>query len=180
MLKLTSPGVPDIYQGNEIWDYSLVDPDNRRPVDYQLRQRMLDGLATARPDELMPTWPDGRIKMFLTQRVLRFRREDPDLFERGEYLPVQASGTFAECCVSFARRFENKWIVVIAPRLSARIGFPPIGELWKDTAIELPETLSLEKAHDLLTCRPVCLQHRQLKIADGLSVLPFAVITNVP
>ncbi|PYJ71258.1 MAG: malto-oligosyltrehalose synthase, partial [Verrucomicrobia bacterium] len=180
LLKLTSPGVPDIYQGNEIWDYSLVDPDNRRPVDYQLRQRMLDGLATARPDELMPTWPDGRIKMFLTQRVLRFRREDPDLFERGEYLPVQASGTFAECCVSFARRFENKWIVVIAPRLSARIGFPPIGELWKDTAIELPETLSLEKAHDLLTCRPVCLQHPQLKIADALSVLPFAVITNVP
>src|SRR5712671_181326 len=73
LLKLTSPGVPDIYQGNEIWDYSLVDPDNRRPVDYKMRQRMLDGLATARPDELMPTWPDGRIKMFLTQRVLRFR-----------------------------------------------------------------------------------------------------------
>src|SRR6266478_1826271 len=63
LLKLTSPGVPDIYQGNEIWDYSLVDPDNRRAVDYQLRQRMLDGLATVRPDELMPTWPDGRIKM---------------------------------------------------------------------------------------------------------------------
>ena len=179
LLKLTSPGVPDIYQGSEIWDYSLVDPDNRRPVDYQLRQRMLDGLATARPDELMPTWPDGRIKMFLTQRVLRFRREDPDLFERGEYLPVQASGTFAECCVSFARRFENKWIVIIAPRLSARIGFPPIGELWKDTAIELPETLSLENAHDLFMCRPVSLQDRQLKVADALSVLPFAVITNL-
>ncbi len=179
LLKLTSPGVPDIYQGNEIWDYSLVDPDNRRPVDYQLRERMLDGLATAPPDELMPTWPDGRIKMFLTQRVLRFRREHPDLFERGEYLPIQASGTFAECCVSFARRFENKWIVVIAPRLSSRIGFPPIGELWKDTAIELPETLSLERAHDLFTCRPVSLQDRQLKIADALLVLPFAVITNL-
>ena len=179
LLKLTSPGVPDIYQGNEIWDYSLVDPDNRRPVDYQLRQRMLDELATARPDELIPTWPDGRIKMFLTQRLLRFRREHPDLFERGEYLPSQASGTFAECCVSFARRFENKWIVVIAPRLSSRIGFPPIGELWKDTAIELPETLSLENAHDLLTCRPVSLQDRQLKVADALSVLPFAVITNL-
>ena len=179
LLKLTSPGVPDIYQGNEIWDYSLVDPDNRRPVDYQLRQRMLNGLATARPDELMPTWPDGRVKMFLTQLVLRFRREHPGLFERGEYLPAQASGTFAECCVSFARRFENKWIVVIAPRLSSRIGFPPIGELWKDTAIELPETLSLENAHDLVTCRPVSRQDRQLKIADALSVLPFAVITNL-
>jgi (1->4)-alpha-D-glucan 1-alpha-D-glucosylmutase len=179
LLKLTSPGVPDIYQGNEIWDCSLVDPDNRRPVDYRLRERMLDGLATARPDELMPTWPDGRIKMFLTQRVLRFRREHPDLFERGECLPVQASGTFAECCVSFARRFENKWILVIAPRLSARIGFPPIGELWKDTIIEFPETVSLEDAHDLFTCHPVPLRGRQTKLADALSVLPFAVITNL-
>ena len=70
-------------------------------------------------------------------------------------------------------------IVVIAPRLSSRIGFPPIGELWKDTAIELPETLSLENAHDLFTCRPVSLQDRQLKVADALSVLPFAVITNL-
>jgi len=179
LLKLTSPGVPDIYQGNEIWDYSLVDPDNRRPVDYQLRQRMLDGLATSRPDDLMPTWPDGRIKMFLTQRVLRFRRDHPDLFERGEYLPIQASGTFAECCVSFARRFETKWIVVIATRLSSRIGFPPIGELWKDTAIELVETLSLENAHDLLTCHPVSQQQRQLRLAQLFSVLPFALITNL-
>jgi maltooligosyltrehalose synthase len=127
----------------------------------------------------MPTWPDGRIKMFLTQRVLRFRREHPDLFERGECLPVQASGTFAECCVSFARRFENKWILVIAPRLSARIGFPPIGELWKDTIIEFPETVSLEDAHDLFTCHPVPLRGRQTKLADALSVLPFAVITNL-
>ena len=74
LLKLTSPGVPDIYQGNEIWDYSLVDPDNRRPVDYNRRREMLDTLATATPGELMQTWPDGRIKLFLTQRLLRFRR----------------------------------------------------------------------------------------------------------
>jgi (1->4)-alpha-D-glucan 1-alpha-D-glucosylmutase len=179
LLKLTAPGVSDIYQGNEIWDYSLVDPDNRRPVDYNLRREMLDALPSATPNELMRTWPDGRVKMFLTQRVLRFRREHADIFQSGEYLPVQASGTFAECRVSFARRFENKWILVIAPRLSARIGFPPIGELWKDTAIKLPETLSLENAHDLFTCRPVSLQDRQLKIADALSILPFAVITNL-
>src|SRR4029077_14075750 len=75
LLKLTSPGVPDIYQGTEIWDYSLVDPDNRRPVDYNRRREMLQGLPTAAPAELMQTWPDGRIKMFLTQRMLRFRRE---------------------------------------------------------------------------------------------------------
>jgi (1->4)-alpha-D-glucan 1-alpha-D-glucosylmutase len=179
LLKLTSPGAPDIYQGTEIWDYSLVDPDNRRSIDYKMRQQMLEKLPSVTPDELMQTWPDGRIKMFLTQHVLQFRREHADLFQNGEYSPVQATGTFAECCVSFARQLADKWIVVIVPRLSLRIGFPPIGELWKDTAIELPEMLSLENAHDLFTCRPLHLRDRHLKVAGAFSVLPFAVITNL-
>jgi (1->4)-alpha-D-glucan 1-alpha-D-glucosylmutase len=179
VLKLTSPGVPDIYQGNEIWDYSLVDPDNRRPVDYKQRREMLAGLSAATPDELMRNWPDGRIKMFLTQRVLQFRREHTDLFQLGEYLPLTASGTFAECCVSFGRELTNKWIVVIAPRVSSRVGFPPVGERWKDTTIELPETLTLKNTHDLFTCRPVPLQDRLLNLSDTLSILPFAVITNL-
>jgi (1->4)-alpha-D-glucan 1-alpha-D-glucosylmutase len=179
LLKLTSPGVPDIYQGNEIWDYSLVDPDNRRPIDYNLRRQMLDGLTSATPDELMRAWPDGRIKLFLTQRVLRFRRENADLFQRGEYLPLHTRGTFAECCLSFARRLADKWIVVIAPRLSARIGFPPVGKLWKDTTIELPETLPLKRAHDLFTCHPLFLRDRIAKLTDALATLPFAVITNL-
>ena len=179
LLKLTVPGVPDIYQGNEIWDYSLVDPDNRRSVDYNRRREMLTALPGATPDELMRAWPDGRIKIFLTQRVLRFRRQHADLFQRGEYLPLRVSGIFAESCVSFARRLTDKWIVVIAPRLSSRVGFPPIGELWRDTAIEFPQRLSRNKAHDLFTCRPMPLKRRQVKVADALSVLPFAVITNV-
>ena len=178
-LKLTLPGVPDIYQGNEIWDYSLVDPDNRRPVDYQRRREMLAALPAAAPDELMRNWPDGRIKMLLTKRVLQFRRQHADLFEHGEYSPLAANGTFAECCVSFARQLGDKWIVVIAPRLSSRVGFPPVGERWKDTTIELPETLSLQDAHDLFTCRPVPLQDRRLKLSDTLSILPFAMITNL-
>jgi (1->4)-alpha-D-glucan 1-alpha-D-glucosylmutase len=179
LLKLTSPGVPDIYQGNEIWDYSLVDPDNRRPVDYTRRREMLESLATADPQHLMRTWPDGRIKLFLTQRVLQFRRDHVELFNTGEYLPLTPIGTFAECCVSFARRLADQWIVVIAPRLSSRIGFPPIGENWKDTMIELPETLSLKHAHDLFTCRPIPAQARAVKLADALSILPFAAITNL-
>ena len=141
LLKLTSPGVPDIYQGTEIWDYSLVDPDNRRPVDYELRRQMLKSLSNATPGELMQTWPDGRIKLFLTKHLLQLRRGHADLFERGEYLPLHTSGTFAESCVSFVRRLDDNWIAVIAPRLSSRIGFPPIGEAWQDTAIQLPETL---------------------------------------
>jgi len=179
LLKLTSPGVPDIYQGNEIWDYSLVDPDNRQPVDYRPRRAMLEALPASTPDDLMRNWPDGRIKMFLTQRLLQFRREHVGLFQRGEYLPLGASGMFAECCVSFARRLGDQWIVVIAPRLSSRIGFPPIAERWKDTMLEFPETLSLEHAHNLFTCRKLHHEGRVVAVADTLSILPFAVITNL-
>ena len=179
LLKLTSPGVPDIYQGNEVWDYSLVDPDNRRPVDYKQRRDMLEALPTATIDELLRNWPDGRIKMFLTQRVLQFRREHVDLFHRGEYLPLRASGTLAECCVSFAREFAGKWIIVIAPRLSSRVGFPPVAETWKDTSVGLPESLSLEHAHDLFTCREIRRDGRRVSVSDALSILPFAGITNL-
>ena len=179
LLKLTSPGVPDIYQGNEVWDYSLVDPDNRRPVDYKQRRDMLEALPTATIDELLRNWPDGRIKMFLTQRLLQFRREHVDLFYRGEYLPLRASGTLAECCVSFARELAGKWIIVIAPRLSSRIGFPPVAETWKDTSVGLPESLSLEHAHDLFTCREIRRDGRRVSVSDALSILPFAGITNL-
>ena len=179
LLKLTSPGVPDIYQGNEIWDYSLVDPDNRRPVDYIRRREMLKSTGTATPEELMQSWPDGRIKLFLTQRVLRFRRDHAELFQRGEYLPLTSSGTFADCCVSFARQLADKWIVIIASRLSSRVGFPPIAENWKDTTVEFPRAFSLEHAHDIFTCQPIPVQDRHAKLADALSILPFAMITNL-
>ena len=179
LLKLTSPGVPDIYQGNEIWDFSLVDPDNRRPVDYGKRREMLNCLSSSKPEELLRNWPDGRIKMFLTQRLLQFRHEHADLFRRGNYLPLPARGTFADCCVSFGRELDGEWIIVIAPRLSSRLGFPPIGGKWKDTTVELPDSLSLKNVRDLFTCRSVPLDGRRLNIADVLSVFPFAVVTNL-
>jgi len=179
LLKFASPGVPDIYQGNEIWEYSLVDPDNRRPVDYKRRREMLDALRKAKPEELLQNWPDGRIKMFLTQRVLRLRNEHVGFFQGGNYLPISASGIFADSCVSFARELDRHWIVVIAPRLSSRIGFPPVGNRWKDTTVDLPETLSLEHAHDLFTCRELPREGRRISLADAMSILPFAVITNL-
>ena len=147
LLKLTSPGA-HIYVGNEIWDFSLVDPDNRRPVDYAWRQQMLQPLAGSRPEEILQSWPDGRIKMFLTQKLLRFRQERSELFRSGNYVPVAATGSLAESCVSFIREFEGRWILVIAPRLSARIGFPPIGQV-RDTVLELPENLELKNACEL-------------------------------
>ena len=179
LLKLTSPGVPDIYQGNEIWDFSLVDPDNRRPVDYKSRAEMLSCLSTKTPMDLMRNWPDGRIKMFLTQQTLRFRVKFCGLFQGGNYLPLCANGTFADCCVAFTRQLDAKWIVVIAPRLSSRVGFPPIGDRWKETALELPEALANERAREIFTGREISIQNRQIRIADAMSVLPFAVITNL-
>jgi len=140
---------------------------------------MLESLATADPGDLVRNWPDGRIKMFLTQRLLQFRRQHVALFQRGEYLPLAPNGAFAECCISFARQLGDQWIVVVAPRLSSRLGFPPIGGIWQDTTLEIPETLSLEHAHDLFTCRPVPAQNRRVRLADALSVLPFTAITNL-
>jgi (1->4)-alpha-D-glucan 1-alpha-D-glucosylmutase len=177
-LKLTVPGVPDIYQGNEIWDFSLVDPDNRRPVDYQQRREMLDSLGGTSPEELLQHWPDGRIKLLLTQRLLRFRRDHPDLFRYGRYLPLSTSGTFADCCVGFVREHEDEWIAVLVPRLSSRVGFPPIGESWKDTMIAFPESLSPQGAREMFTGRELRADGG-IKLADAMVTLPFAVFTNV-
>ncbi len=179
LLKLTSPGVPDIYQGSEIWDYSLVDPDNRRPVDYERRRALLENLPTAAPAELMRSWPDGRIKLFLTHRLLRFRREHAKFFLSSDYLPIYAEGTFTDCCIAFARQRADKWLVVIAPRLSSRVGFPPLGGRWNDTRIPLPRKLFPGVGQDLFTSRTVPLRNRGVKVADALEALPFAAITNL-
>ena len=178
LLKLTSPGVPDIYRGNEIWDFSLVDPDNRRPVDYELRRQMLAALRDVQPEALLQTWPDGRIKMFLIYRLLQFRRQHVDLFQSGNYLPIHASGTLAECCVAFARELDGRWIAVITPRLSSRVGFPPIGDKWQDTIVDLPNGLALKNPSDLFTGNRIRVEDRRLSVGHALSILPFAVLTN--
>ncbi len=177
LLKLTSPGVPDIYQGNEIWDFSLVDPDNRRPVDYQRRQEMLDGLAGATPEDLLGNWRDGRIKLFLTHRLLTFRRENPELFRDGSYVPLNVTGEFADCCVAFARERNGQSIVVLAPRLSLRFGVLPVGEAWRDSAVQLPEGFAGGK--DLFTGTTIE-QGASLPLAQAMAQLPFSVLVATP
>jgi (1->4)-alpha-D-glucan 1-alpha-D-glucosylmutase len=179
LLIFTSPGVPDIYQGNEIWDFSLVDPDNRRPVDYKLRRAMLESLGKARPEELMESWPDGRIKMFLTQRVLGFRRDNADLFRSGDYVPLTVIGTFSDSAVSFARQSGQASAIVIAPRLSSRVGFPPIGDKWQDTAVELPAGLNVQPLKNVFTGDTINVTDGKIMLRDALSRLPFAVLANV-
>ncbi len=115
VLKLTSPGVPDVYQGTEFWDFSLVDPDNRRPVDYERRRAAAASDATA--SELLDGWRDGRIKGWVMQRVLALRAADPDLFTVGTYEPLGVDGPHADRVIAFARRLEERTAVVLAPRL---------------------------------------------------------------
>jgi len=179
VLKLTVPGVPDIYQGNEIWDFSLVDPDNRRPVDYAHRRKLLDSLIETGPEELLRNWPDGRIKLFLTQRLLRFRREHMALFQQGSYSPLTARGDFADCVVGFVREHQGEWLAVIVPRLSSRVGFPPIGDRWKDTMIDLPKTLRRAGAKEILTSRDFHADDAGVGVGEAMAVLPFAVYSNV-
>jgi len=119
----------------------------------------------------MQTWPDGRIKLFLAKHLLQLRRGHAHLFERGEYLPLRTSGTFAECCVSFVRRLDDNWIAVIAPRLSSRIGFPPIGEIGKIRQFNSQKRFLLKDAHDLFTCQPIRHQKRQVAVRDVFSGL---------
>lgn len=178
VLKMTAPGVPDIYQGNETWDFSLVDPDNRRPVDYEMRREMLAGLTSSAPDELLRSWPDGRIKMFVTQRLLCFRREHPELFLHGSYTPLRPSGALADSCVAFAREHDAEWLIVLAPRVSSRVGFPPVWDRWQDTAVELPAAVSGRRAGDLFTGRELRVEGGALRVADAMADLPFAVYTN--
>ena len=175
-IKLTAPGVPDIYQGTEIWDDSLVDPDNRRPIDYARRREMLTQIENVPANELMQCWPDGRIKMRLTQRLLHLRRENPELFREGIYEPINFGGAFADCAIGFVRRHRDGAIIVNVPRLSSRVGFPPIGDRWQDTHVILPAGLS--DLRDVFSDRKVRVENSQLRLAVAMSQLPFAVFRN--
>jgi (1->4)-alpha-D-glucan 1-alpha-D-glucosylmutase len=138
VLKTTVPGVPDFYQGQELWDFSLVDPDNRRPVDYSLRSRLFSEVAGgAAAAQLLESWRDGRIKLFVTHRLLQLRKTAPALFARGSYSPLRATGTHAASVIAFSRDHEGKRVLVVVPRFTSRVGFPPVGEAWNDTQLEL-------------------------------------------
>ncbi|MFC1634426.1 malto-oligosyltrehalose synthase, partial [Planctomycetota bacterium] len=150
LLKMTSPGVPDFYQGSELWDLSLVDPDNRRPVDFDKREKFLDEIVAAEDGEenfdfirdLLETREDGRIKLFLIFKVLNARRQRTELFEKGDYRPLKARGKYGDHIVGFLRSFRNQNAAAIAPRFLASLITTrelPLGtNIWQDTEILWP------------------------------------------
>ncbi len=150
LLKIASPGIPDFYQGTELWDYSLVDPDNRRPVDFGLRRRALAGIRERYEsgpaplvEELLQSMEDGRVKLFLIWRALSARRDHAGLFRDGEMVPLAARGRYRKHAVAFARRDGTDWAFVAVPRLLASVvrnGGLPLGTpVWRDTAIRRVE-----------------------------------------
>lgn len=134
LLKLTSPGVPDIYQGNELWDLSLVDPDNRRPVDFTTRRRLLESLETATPEQILLRSDEGLPKLWVVRQALAFRKTRPELFgpePDGEYRPIEAEGSRSDHVIAFAR---GQGCIVVAPRLPLRLA----GQ-WDKTSLPLPD-----------------------------------------
>jgi (1->4)-alpha-D-glucan 1-alpha-D-glucosylmutase len=149
LIKIAAPGVPDFYQGTEIWNYSLVDPDNRHSVDFSKIRRQLENLLanSAADREILTTlcknWSDGNIKLFLIQKLLQFRQNNSAIFQAGRYIPVQADGAHKLNVYSFCRVHDGRWILVAVPRFTTRLctqGKFPIGEaIWQDTQIILPK-----------------------------------------
>jgi (1->4)-alpha-D-glucan 1-alpha-D-glucosylmutase len=172
VLKLTVPGVPDFYQGTELWDFSLVDPDNRRPVDYAACQQALGSLGS--PGELLANWKDGRIKLFLINQLLLLRRTQPELFASGNYEALTATGLHADKCLAFHRTAGDVSMVVAVPRLTRPLGFPPVGECWKDAALALPAPAGGEWK-DVFTGRSFA-GEQAMPLAELFAELPVAVL----
>jgi (1->4)-alpha-D-glucan 1-alpha-D-glucosylmutase len=190
LLKLTAPGVPDIYQGTELWDQSLVDPDNRRPVDYARRARLLRGLERRRAGprlatDLLETKADGRVKLYLTSRTLACRAAYPDLFARGDYVPLAADGATADHVVAFARRDAENEFITVVPRLVVRLVGKelrdPVGpEVWGDTRLLLSEAEPGTRYRDVFSGETITVSAgddgASLPIADIFAAFPFALL----
>ncbi len=197
LLKLTCPGVPDIYQGNELWQFNLVDPDNRRPVDYDLRRKLLENLQRATRSAsqlqnsaaaLLANMDNGLVKLFLTWRALSFRKRESLLFQQGRYLPLKVKGEKSQHLCAFAREDQGRWVVVAVPRLCGgllRESFKsPCDEgVWGDTAVEIPDNAT-PCYHYVLTreCIPVPgkEQPRQLSAAKLMRNFPVALLFSEP
>jgi (1->4)-alpha-D-glucan 1-alpha-D-glucosylmutase len=185
LIKITSPGVPDFYQGTELWDLNLVDPDNRRPVDFEKRMSFLQDIRQkAERDmlslisELASSKEDGRLKLFLIYRALKARNRNFEVFQNGTYIPLETTGRFRDHIIAFARKHEDHWAVTIAPRfLTALIkeGEYPLGRrVWDDTCILLPEGAP-RSWKDAIT-NQIVKNNRTLPMGEVLGLFPTALL----
>jgi (1->4)-alpha-D-glucan 1-alpha-D-glucosylmutase len=190
LLKATAPGTPDFYQGTELWDFSLVDPDNRRPVDFERRKELLDNLIVHEASdvsfllsELLDAWEDGRIKLYLTHKVLSARNSFTDVFSQGAYIPLQATSAAAKHVCAFARRHQDIWVLSVAPRLMTQrceVGrFPLGGQAWQDDVLILPAGAPPLWLNILTNERVAAGSvHGGLRLADVFSQFPAALFVT--
>jgi (1->4)-alpha-D-glucan 1-alpha-D-glucosylmutase len=185
LLTLTVPGVPDVYQGTDGWDLSLVDPDNRRPVDFGLRRRWAAGELRNLPriDRVLTDWHSGEVKHLMVRSVLTFRSQYPDLFATGEYLSLETQGSQAERIVAFARRRESQVAIVVVPRLVSRLleeqsGILPAPSQWDDTAVLVPDSPNSQFS-DMITGLPLNTDDQgRLPVAKLFARFPVSVLWN--
>ena len=182
-IKIMAPGVPDIYQGTEFWDLSLVDPDNRRPFDYASRQELAAGIDAAAPDALLRDWIAAAPKMRLMKAGLNFRRDHPALSGEADYVPLETAGARAEHVVAFARLAGGEAAIVVATRLPLELplGDVPLvpAEAWGDTRILLPETLAARRFGDVVF-PGAPLGGGEIAAADALGRFPVALLYSGP
>ena len=192
LLKVASPGMPDFYQGNELWCFDLVDPDNRRPVDFELRRRMLSQLQeqasrdrAALVERLAASPCDGAIKLYTSSVALRLRRDMQDLFATGSYTPLTATGNRANHVVGFARSLAGKNVIALAGRFFLRLfnGHPaPTGEVWGNSALILPKKIRQPRFQDVLTGRNIAIEQREdgavIPLAQAFSHCPAALLVS--
>ncbi len=187
LLKLTSPGLPDIYQGTELWDLSLVDPDNRRPVDFEKRQQYLEEIKSKSETDLidyiaqlLENPEDGRIKLFLIYKTLQARRHYLDLFQRGIYEKLNIVGSLKSHVVGLCRELGEQKVIVIAPRLFSSLvemGEYPFGEqVWQETRI-VPPADSTSVWQDVFTGKQIEGEDA-LWVRDILQHFPVALLVN--
>jgi (1->4)-alpha-D-glucan 1-alpha-D-glucosylmutase len=190
LLKMTTPGVPDFYQGNELWEFNLVDPDNRRPVDYSNRRHLLAMLnqkakedAGALVSHLMETPEDGRIKLYLTSQVLNFRLRNGSLFQQGDYLSLEVSGEKSQHVVAFGRIFDQKAMIVVTARFFTQLtdceSNDPIGTVWENTTLSIPSHLT-GNYRDVLSSLTFSVSADQaLPLNQVFSKLPLAILEKI-
>ena len=181
VMKVAAPGVPDFFQGTETWRHLLVDPDNRRQVDFDGLVRQAAGLPEAGGPAaacMAENWRDGSLKMFLTRESLKTRRSRRELFARGAYIPLLASGTHAGSVIAFARRLDDAAVLCVVPRLSVAVSGPgrlPIGNHWGDTSLAIPPDCG-EEFRDAFTGNVVGVTASVIRVADLLTTLPVALL----
>jgi len=180
LIKLTAPGVPDIYQGTEYWDLSLVDPDNRAAVDFAVRQQTLDSTS---PAEVLLSWTDGRIKQLTIAKVLAARQNAPRLFADGAYLPLTVTDPLSDHAIAFARTLGDRFAITVATRMPAKLigesttlTLPP--KLWSSTAIVVPPDLQGASCSSALHCSKELRLDRELILSDVLAPLPIALLLS--